>query len=166
MAASKKKKVAGKTPAAKKKVVAKKPVKKAGPVKKIAAKAKKIVAKAKKVLAPATSPKTKTTAVPKKAYAAVLKPLENRLLVTVEGASERTAGGLYIPASASVDRPTRGQVVAKGPGKRNKKGELRPLDVGVGDSILFPEFAGTKITLEGRELLILTEDDVLAIAES
>lgn len=159
MAASKKKKAGKKI--APKKAAPKQPAKKATPVKKLA---QKVVAKAKKLVAP-KKPSAKLTPVPKKLVTALLKPTENRLLVQVEGVSEKTAGGLYIPSTAMVDRPTRGQVVAKGPGKRNKKGELRPLDVGVGDAVLFPEFAGTKITLAGRELLILSEDEVLAIAE-
>lgn len=175
MAQSKKKLAAKKKPVAKaagkkKSAAVKKSAtpKKAAPKKaapKKASVAKKIVAKAKKLVAQVTHATARATPVPQKALSGLLQPLDNRLLVAVEGASEKTAGGLYIPATVN-DRPNRGHVVAKGPGKRNKKGELRPLDVNVGDAILFPEYAGTKITLAGRDLLILNEDEVLAIAEA
>ncbi|NJL24429.1 MAG: co-chaperone GroES, partial [Calothrix sp. SM1_5_4] len=78
------------------------------------------------------------------------------------GASDRTPGGIFIPDMAA-ERPIRGRVVAKGPGHRNKKGHLRPLDVGVGDTVLFPQYGGTKVTFEGEEYLILREDDLLGI---
>jgi chaperonin GroES len=91
-----------------------------------------------------------------------ITPLEDRVLVIVEGPSEKTAGGLYIPETVS-ERPHRGQILALGRGRRNKKGQLRPLDVQAGDTVLFSEFAGTKVTLEGQEFLILREEDVLGI---
>jgi chaperonin GroES len=61
-------------------------------------------------------------------------------------------------------RPNRGTVLAKGRGRRGKKGVLRPLDVNVGDQVLFPDFAGTKIQIDGEEFLILREEDLLGIA--
>lgn len=92
----------------------------------------------------------------------LLKPLEDRVIVRIDRAEEKTAGGLFIPDSAST-RPNRGQVVAAGPGRRNKKGQVRPLDVKTGDQVLFPEYAGTKITMDQEEFLILREEEVLGI---
>jgi chaperonin GroES len=141
----------------------KKPVKKTKP----AAKAKKAAPKpkAKKSAAKALRAIAKPAAKKVKARSALnnrLTPLDDRLLVAVEGPSEKTAGGILIPGSV-VDRPNRGTVLAKGRGRRNKKGSLRPLDVSEGDTVLFPEFSGTKITIDGQELLILREEDVLGI---
>lgn len=94
----------------------------------------------------------------------ILTPLDDRLLIFVEGASEKTAGGIIIPGSVA-QRPNRGKVLATGRGRRSKKGLLRPLDVNVGDVILFPEHAGTPVTLQGSELLILREEEVLGITD-
>lgn len=161
----------------------KKPAKKTAPVKKAAAKkaspkkmtkpaAKKAVAKkAAKPIAKKAAVKTKAVAKPKlqviKPAVRVnldnfMTPLDDRLLVSIDGAANMTPGGLYIPDSAS-ERPSRGQVLAKGRGKRNKKGQLRPLDVQVGDRVLFAQFAGDKISVSGEELLILREDEILGI---
>lgn len=95
----------------------------------------------------------------------LLTPLEDRVLVQPDSAPEQTEGGLYIPGSAS-ERPQRGTVLAKGPGRRNKKGMLRPLDVNIGDKVFFPQFAGQKIAMNDDELLILREEEILAISES
>lgn len=97
-----------------------------------------------------------------KAVKAEITPLEDRIIIRIAAAEERTAGGLIIPGSAA-DRPNRGQVVAAGPGRRSKKGKIRPLDVRVGDEILFAEYTGTPIVVEGADFLILREEDVLGI---
>jgi len=89
-------------------------------------------------------------------------PLNDRLLVKVEGASERTAGGTIIPGTVA-ERPHQGQVMAVGKGGRNKKGVLRPLDVRVGETVMFSKFAGSTIELSGEEFLILREEDVLGV---
>lgn len=102
-------------------------------------------------------------AVSAKALSAIT-PLEDRIVVTVNGPSETTAGGIIIPGSVA-SRPSRGTVLAKGRGKRNKKGQLRPLEVEVGDEVLFGEYAGTKLTLEGDEVLILREEEILGLVE-
>lgn len=91
------------------------------------------------------------------------KPLDDRLIVAVDAPAEKTAGGIIIPGNAS-ERPSRGTVLAAGPGKRNKKGMLRPLDVIVGDQVIFPQFAGQKIEIGSDEFLILRENEILAIA--
>lgn len=93
-----------------------------------------------------------------------LIPLDDRVLVAAEGPSETTAGGIIIPGNAA-QRPNRGRVLAAGRGKRNKKGQVRPLDVNVGDMVLYPEFSGTAITLNGEEFLILREEEVLGVTK-
>jgi chaperonin GroES len=122
----------------------------------------------KKVAAPKTTakPHVVKAATPTKfnnaAVAALLTPLDDRLVVAPDAASETTPGGLIIPGTVA-GRPSRGRVLAKGRGKRNKKGALRPLDVSVGDRVMFTEFSGTKVTLAGTDVLILREEDVLGI---
>lgn len=166
------KKTAKKAPAKKmpaKKAPAKKaPAKKSPPMKAKGAKAPaktkaaaavKTVAKALKAVVQKTAAKVSSPALAK-----LLAPLDDRILVSTEGPSETTAGGIIIPGTVS-ERPNRGRVLAKGPGKRLKKGQLRPLDVSVGDVVLYPEFAGTQVTLDGQELLILREEEVLGISE-
>lgn len=155
----------------------KKPVAKAKAKAKIKAKPK----AAKKVLKPVKSkakpvavakpmprskptPQGKPTAGRSRAVMSLITPLEDRLIVRVADADEKTAGGLYIPHTAA-ERPNRGEVIAAGPGRRNKKGKLRPLDVNVGDSILFPQYSGAKIAVDEQEFLILREDEVLGVIE-
>lgn len=97
-------------------------------------------------------------------FASVFTPLDDRLVIERAGVSNRTAGGLYIPDSVSdVEKPNRGTVLAVGPGHRNKKGQLRPLDVRAGDTVIFSKWAGSEITLEGQELVLVRESDVVAI---
>jgi len=150
----------------------KKPVKKAKAVKKdkavVKAKLKTKTAKAKAVAAkPVAAGKASSgrsrAAQPAKSIGALrMTPLEDRVIVRVDAADEKTAGGIFIPNSAT-ERPNRGEVIAAGPGRRNKKGQLRPLDVNVGDSVLFPQYCGTKIAVDDQEFLILREDEVLGI---
>jgi chaperonin GroES len=125
-------------------------------------KAKPVVKTKTKVFAKANTKTAKPMSAKATGRSVLLKPLEDRVIVRIDLPEEKTAGGLFIPDSAST-RPNRGQVVAAGPGRRNKKGQLRPLDVKTGDSILFPEYAGTKITMDAQEFLILREDEVLGI---
>lgn len=94
-----------------------------------------------------------------------LAPLDDRIVVRIAVAEEKTAGGLFIPGSAAT-QPDRGEVMAKGPGHRNKKGRLRPLDVEVGDTVLFPQYTGTKISIAGEDFLIMREEDVLGVVET
>jgi chaperonin GroES len=107
--------------------------------------------------------KTSSQSKPAPRTSAAFKPLDDRLIVQVEAAAEKTAGGIIIPGTAG-ERPFRGKVLAKGPGRRNKKGLLRPLDVNVGDMVLFPQYAGQKIEIGAEEFLILREEEVLAIS--
>ena len=94
-----------------------------------------------------------------------LRPLEDRIVVRTLEAEERTASGLVIPDTAK-EKPQQGEVLAVGPGKRSEQtGELIPLDVAVGDTVLYSKYGGTEITSGGEDLLILNARDVLAIVK-
>jgi chaperonin GroES len=91
-----------------------------------------------------------------------LQPLEDRIVVRPSDAEETTASGLVIPDTAK-EKPQQGEVLAAGPGRRSEQtGELIPLDVTVGDTVVYSKYGGTEITIEGEDLLILTGRDVLA----
>ena len=92
------------------------------------------------------------------------RPLHDRVLVRRVNAEEKTAGGIIIPDTAK-EKPQEGEVIAVGAGTLNEKGELRPLDVRAGDRILFGKWSGTEVRLEGEELLIMKESDVMGILE-
>ena len=91
-----------------------------------------------------------------------VRPLHVRILVRRMAEEEKTAGGIIIPDSAK-EKPQRGEVVAAGAGRIIEGGKKIPLDVKVGDTILFGRFAGTEIELEGVEYLMMKEDDILGI---
>jgi chaperonin GroES len=94
-----------------------------------------------------------------------LKPLDDRIVVKPNDAEERTASGLVIPDTAK-EKPQQGSVLAVGPGRRSEHtGDLIPLDVKVGDTVVYSKYGGTEITNEGEDLLILSARDVLAIVE-
>src|SRR5271170_4239584 len=91
-----------------------------------------------------------------------LQPLEDRIVVRPSEAEETTASGLVIPDTAK-EKPQQGEVLAVGPGRRAENtGDLIPLDVVVGDKVVYSKYGGTEITIDGEELLILTSRDVLA----
>jgi len=91
-----------------------------------------------------------------------LQPLEDRIVVRAAEAEETTVSGLVIPDTAK-EKPQQGEVLAVGPGRRSEQtGELIPVDVAVGDTIIYSKYGGTEITLDGDDLLILTSRDVLA----
>ncbi|GAB4488030.1 MAG: co-chaperone GroES [Thermodesulfovibrionales bacterium] len=92
------------------------------------------------------------------------KPLGDRVFVKYNSEGEKTAGGLYIPDTAK-EKPQKGTVIAVGPGKRNDDGKLQPMDVKVGDTVLFDKYSGSKITIDNEEHLILRQDDILGIVE-
>ena len=92
------------------------------------------------------------------------RPLHDRVLVRRVEADEKTAGGIIIPDTAK-EKPQEGEVVAVGPGTRNESGELAELDVKAGDRILFGKWSGTEVTIDGEELLIMKESDVLGIIQ-
>ncbi len=92
-----------------------------------------------------------------------LQPLEDRIVVRPSDAEETTASGLVIPDTAK-EKPQQGEVLAAGPGRRSEQtGELIPLDVAVGDIVVYSKYGGTEITSDGEDLLILAGRDVLAI---
>lgn len=93
-----------------------------------------------------------------------LRPLNDRVVVKRIEEEQKTAGGIIIPDTAK-EKPIQGQVLAVGNGKVMEDGTKRPLDVKEGDRVLFGKYAGTEIKVEGDELLIMREDDILAIVE-
>ena len=95
-----------------------------------------------------------------------LKPLDDRIVVEPNEAEQTTASGLVIPDTAK-EKPQQGKVLAVGPGKRaENSGELIPLDISVGQTVLYSKYGGTEVTIDGKDLLILSSRDVLAIVES
>lgn len=92
------------------------------------------------------------------------RPLYDRILVRRIEAEERTAGGIIIPDTAK-EKPQEGEVVAVGPGTRDDDGDRIPLDVNAGDRILFGKWSGNEIVLDGEELLIMKESDVMGIVD-
>ena len=94
-----------------------------------------------------------------------LQPLDDRIVVKASEAEETTASGLVIPDTAK-EKPQQGAVIAVGPGRRSEQtGEIIPLDVKVGDKVVYSKYGGTEITVEGEDLLILNARDVLAIVK-
>ncbi len=91
-----------------------------------------------------------------------LKPLADRVVVKKLEAEEKTAGGIVLPDTAK-EKPQQGEVLAAGPGKLNDKGTREPMEVKVGDKVLFAKYSGTEVKIEGVEYLILAERDILAI---
>jgi len=94
-----------------------------------------------------------------------LRPLHDRLLVERVEEAETKKGGIIIPDSAK-EKPQEGTVAAVGNGKRNEKGEIVPLEVKVGDHILFGKYSGNEVNIDDQEYLILREDEVLAVLDS
>ena len=92
------------------------------------------------------------------------RPLHDRVVVKRIEAEERTAGGIIIPDTAK-EKPQQGEVVAVGPGGRDEKGNLVPVDVHVGDRVLFGKWSGTEVKIEGVEYLIMKESDILGVLE-
>jgi len=90
-----------------------------------------------------------------------LQPLDDRIVVRQNEAEEKTASGLVIPDTAK-EKPQQGEVLAVGPGRRADTGELIPIDVAVGDTVVYSKYGGTEIVVDGEDLLILTSRDVLA----
>ena len=93
-----------------------------------------------------------------------MRPLRDRILVERLEEQEQRIGGIIIPDTAK-EKPQQGRVVAVGKGRVNDKGEVFPLDVKEGDTVLFGKYAGSEIKLEGKEYLILREDEVLGVVE-
>ena len=92
------------------------------------------------------------------------RPLHDRVVVRSIEEQDKSAGGIIIPDTAK-EKPQQGEVIAVGPGARNEKGELIALDVRAGDRILFGKWSGTEVKIDGEELLIMKESDILGILE-
>ena len=90
-----------------------------------------------------------------------IQPLEDRIVVRPAEAEETTASGLVIPDSAK-EKPQQGEVLAVGPGRRSETGDLIPLDIAVGDTVVYSKYGGTEITVEGEDVLLLAGRDILA----
>jgi chaperonin GroES len=90
-----------------------------------------------------------------------LHPLDDRIVVRPGESEETTASGLVIPDTAK-EKPQQGEVLAVGPGRRSETGELIPLDIAVGDTVVYSKYGGTEISADGEDLLILSSRDVLA----
>lgn len=91
-----------------------------------------------------------------------MKPLADRVLIEPAEAETKTQSGLYIPDNAK-EKPMQGKVVAVGPGKKNDKGEVVPMDVKVGDNVLYGKYSGTEVTADGKSYLIVRESDIFAV---
>jgi chaperonin GroES len=90
------------------------------------------------------------------------RPLHDRVVVKRITADEKTKGGIIIPDSAK-EKPSEGEVIAVGPGGRDEAGKLIPIDIKVGDKVLFGKWSGTEIKLDGEELLIMKESDIMGV---
>ena len=93
------------------------------------------------------------------------RPLHDRVVVRRLEAEQKTAGGIIIPDTAK-EKPQEGEVVAVGPGARDENGKLVPLDVRVGDRVLFGKWSGTEVKIDGQDLLIMKESDIMGIVEA
>jgi chaperonin GroES len=92
------------------------------------------------------------------------RPLHDRVVVRRIEEDERTPGGIIIPDTAK-EKPQQGEVISAGPGARDEKGVVQPLDVKAGDRILFGKWSGTEVKIDGEELLIMKESDILGVLE-
>jgi len=92
------------------------------------------------------------------------RPLHDRVVVRRIEGDQKTKGGIIIPDTAQ-EKPSEGEVVAVGPGKRNEKGEIVALDVKAGDRILFGKWSGTEVKIDGEDLLIMNESDIMAVLD-
>lgn len=92
------------------------------------------------------------------------RPLHDRVLVRRWQEDEKTAGGIIIPDTAK-EKPMQGEIIAVGAGARDKDGNIVPLDVALGDVVLFGKYAGSEVTIDGEELVILRESDIMGVVE-
>jgi len=93
------------------------------------------------------------------------RPLHDRVLIRRVEAEEKTAGGILIPDTAQ-EKPMEGEIVAVGPGARGEDGKIQPLDVKAGDRVLFGKWSGTEVKLEGEDLIIMKESDIMGIIDN
>ena len=93
-----------------------------------------------------------------------LRPLQDRVVIRRVEPEAKTAGGIFIPDTAQ-EKPTEGEVVAVGPGTRDEHGKLHPLDVKAGDRVLFGKWPGTEVKLDGEDLMIMKESDIMGVVD-
>ncbi|HEX3057798.1 MAG TPA: co-chaperone GroES [Usitatibacter sp.] len=91
-----------------------------------------------------------------------LRPLHDRVIIKRLEEERKTASGIVIPDTAA-EKPDQGEVLAVGPGKKNEDGKLVPVDVKVGDKVLFGKYSGTTVRVEGDEILVMREEDIMAV---
>ena len=94
-----------------------------------------------------------------------LRPLHDRVIIKRMEEERTSPGGIVIPDTAA-EKPSRGEVIAAGNGKRNDAGEIVPMDVKVGDKVLFGKYSGTEVTVDDEDLLVMREEDIMAVIES
>ncbi len=94
-----------------------------------------------------------------------LRPLADHIIVEAAKEEETHSSGLIIPDTVSKEKPQKGKVLAVGPGKHGEDGKRTPMDVNVGDMVLFTKYGPTEVKLDGKELLVLNESDILAVIE-
>ena len=94
-----------------------------------------------------------------------IRPLHDRVVVRRMEEEAKTAGGIVLPGSAA-EKPSQGEVIAVGKGKALDNGEIRPMDVKVGDRILFGQYSGSTVKIDGKELLVMSESEIFAVLES
>ena len=94
-----------------------------------------------------------------------LRPLQDRIIVERIEEETTTKGGIIIPDTVSKEKPQEGKVIAVGKGKKNEDGKLIPMDVKVGDLVLFGKYSGSEVKIDGEEYLIMREDDILGVVE-
>ena len=107
---------------------------------------------------------TATASAPKKS-ATKIRPLGDKILVKRVEAESKTKSGLFLPETAK-EKPQEGKILAAGPGERDDDGKRIPMDVNVGDKVLFAKYSGTEVKIDSKKLLILRESDILAVLES
>ncbi len=93
------------------------------------------------------------------------RPLHDRVLIKVLDSEEKTSGGIIIPDTAK-EKPQEGEVIAVGPGARNEDSKLTPMDVKVGDIVLFGKWSGTEVKIDGKEYSIMKESDIMGVSKS
>ena len=91
-----------------------------------------------------------------------IRPLHDRVLIRRLDSEEKTAGGIIIPDTAQ-EKPMEGEVIAAGDGARSENGQIQPLDVATGNRVLFGKWAGTEVTIDGEELVIMKESDIMGV---
>jgi chaperonin GroES len=94
----------------------------------------------------------------------MLKPLGDRIVVKPLDAEEKTSGGIVLPDSAK-ERPQTGEVIAVGPGKTLDNGTVAPMEVNVGDKVVYSKYGGTEVKVDGQDVLIMRQDDILGVVE-